>query len=374
MQINSDFILVRTKDGFTVQTKNCKNSFLLKSTEYYEELACLVEALKAEGWWNSEGRISISNKSPELINYFERLFAEHKITAHKNALIKIKIPPLWIEKEKIRVVKNGNLKKFHFGKNGFTKELDTVVFTDKAESAEYFLEYEQEKLDFKTLVSEEELSTNSKDARIYLDVRASNKTFVKFVNFVLKEKTNSLEIRVNEELKKASPELVAKVFGCLIDCEGSIRHTGFTRYVYTRMKNREYLEDWHCLLEKMGINSRIGKADKGLTGLTITCNQNFSKLEKLGFVLRHKTKRQRFKEIVESYKRHQLRRNTALDIYLAKVRENPNTSALDLSKIVKKDKRTVSHYLKRLTDKGKVKTRAVGQKYLYSSLENAAKA
>ena len=49
MQINSDFILVRTKDGFTVQTKNCKNSFLLKSTEYYEELACLVEALKAEG-------------------------------------------------------------------------------------------------------------------------------------------------------------------------------------------------------------------------------------------------------------------------------------------------------------------------------------
>jgi len=47
---NETFQITNDKNKILVKTKHAKNSFLLKRSEYYLELAMLVEALKVEGW------------------------------------------------------------------------------------------------------------------------------------------------------------------------------------------------------------------------------------------------------------------------------------------------------------------------------------
>ncbi len=365
---SSELMSSKTPNGTRIKVKNGKKSFLLKNKKYYDELALLVEALKVEGWWNHVGRISISSKSPELINLFEYLLNFHNIETYKHVDIKVKIPKAWTERERIKVLKGNQELKFHYGRNGFTKELDRIVFWDRFESAGYKIVYDEEVLAFKTAVSKEKLATDLTQARIYGNVRANNKSFTTFLYSVLNEKTASSEIQVNQLLKNAAPSLVAKVFGILVDCEGSIRFSGFTRNIHIRMINRKYLEDWHELLKAIGVSSRVSPIAKVMTELVITCNQNFKKLCELGFALCHKKKKERFEKIMKSYQRHQFQRNSALDTYLNYVRKNPNTSALELSKKLNKDKRVVSHYLKRLTEKGQIKIQSIGQKYLYTAV------
>jgi DNA-binding transcriptional ArsR family regulator len=167
------------------------------------------------------------------------------------------------------------------------------------------------------------------------------------------------------QLKKAPVETIAKVFGALIDCEGSIRYNKLTRSIYVRMCNKEYLEDWKALLEKIGIKSRVSKHE-GLFELTVTCNQNFRKLNDLGFWLHNNRKRTRFESILSGYKKLQVERHTALKYYQEIVKARPNLSAAELSTIAQKDKRTVSHYLKRLFSLGMIKrVRVTKQKYVY---------
>ncbi|MFA4855746.1 MAG: LAGLIDADG family homing endonuclease [archaeon] len=365
---DSALILNKIPEGFAIRLKNSKNPFLLKTLYYYEELASIVEILKVEGWWNSAGRISVSNKSPELVSLFNDLLTFHKIKTYKNALIKVKIPSDW-EKDGIKVLKEGKELKFYFGRSGFTTAPDRIVFHDKFEPTEYKIKQAEKELVFKTKASENELSANLTGIGVYGVIRASNKAFVYFLNSVLKEKSKSKEIRINKELKDARPDLIAKVFARLVDCEGSIRFGGLTRNIHIRMANELYLKDWQSLLEKIGIKSGVYKVANGMTGLVITCNQNFTKLAALGFELCHEKKKDRFRKILESYGKHQFERNTAQNTYLSHIIRNPNISALELARKLKKGKRVVSYYLQKLADNKLVKIKVVGQKYFYSAVD-----
>lgn len=365
---DSALILNKTPEGFTGRLKNSKNPFLLKNLHYYEELASIVEILKVEGWWNSVGRISVSNKSPALVSLFNDLLTFHKIETSKNSLIKVRIPLGW-EKDRIKLFKEGKELKFYFGRSGFTATPDRIVFHDKFEPAEYKITQAEKELVFKTRVSENELSADLTDIGVYGVIRASNKAFTYFLDSILKEKSASKEIRINKELKDAPPDLIAKVFARLVDCEGSIRFSGLTRNIHIRMVNELYLKDWQSLLEKIGIKSSLYKAPKGLPRLIVTCNQNFTKLAALGFELGHEKKKDRFRKILENYKKHQFERGTALDIYLNQVKKNPNISALELARMLKKRKGVVSHYLRKLTNKKLVKIKVIGQKHFYSAVD-----
>ncbi len=143
----------------------------------------------------------------------------------------------------------------------------------------------------------------------------------------------------------SSKEIIASVFGCLIDCEGSLRYCGHTRSIRVRMVNESYLNDWNVLLKKIGIQSNVKTGE--LTTLTITSNQNFKKLKEFGFELVHKEKKERFEKMLAGYKKHQVERNTAKEFYLEKLKEiGQEISASTLAKKLKKSKRVVSHFLR----------------------------
>ncbi len=354
-------------NGFALKIKNAKQPFLLKKNEYYEELASIVEILKVEGWWNPRGVISITSKSPELLTLFDSLLKFHEIHTRWGAIIKFKLPSKLNEedKKKIKILKNEKELKFRFGRNGFTGELDHVVFHSPLEESNYLVKCGEQQFLFETKVSNEELSTNMREAKIYGVIRASNKTFVWFATKILNEKEKSSEIRLNNFLKEAQPEIIAKVFARVVDCEGSIQFYGHKRAICVRMKNKQYLEDWRELLNKIGIPSRLDKQPKGLTALVITNNQHFEMLSGFGFSLCHKEKKARFEKILKSYQKHQVRRNSALSYYLLAVKENPHRGAFELAKITNKSKRVVSHYLKKLVGIGQIKFKAEGQKHFY---------
>ena len=69
---------------------------------------------------------------------------------------------------------------------------------------------------------------------------------------------------------------------------------------------------------------------------------------------------------MSSYQKHQFFRNGALDAYLNQVKQNPNIGTLELANKLNKSKGVVSHYLKKLVNKGQIKIEADGQKYFYS--------
>jgi hypothetical protein len=207
--------------------------------------------------------------------------------------------------------------------------------------------------------------TNNSNVRIYYVLRTSNKAFTTFIKNILFDQTTSNKIRINSLLQNASPKIIAQVFGSLINCEGSIRYTELTRSIYVRMCNKKYLTDWKELLKKIHIKSRVSNC-KSLFQLTITCNQNFTKLINLGFYLHHNKKRTRFENIIAGYKKLQVERNTALEYYFNIVKSNPNKSAIELSKITKKNKRTISHYLKKLCSLGQINWAKIDKKkYIY---------
>jgi hypothetical protein len=364
MILNTPPFLVNKKiDGFEVDSPNSKKSFFIKKDLYYLELAQLVEILKVEGWWNSKGNMSITSKDRELIDFYASLFKFHKIATNLRVTLKVKVPIF--ESMDIKVFENGMQRKFNFGKNGFTGSYDRIVFNTVPSKNHFLIEINGQQIEFELNELNGIITTENSGVYIYYVLKASNIAFTDFLKNILLDKSLSHEIRINSLLKDASNEIIAKVFGILIDCEGSLRYQKFTRSIYVRMCNKEYLNDWNELLKKIGIKSRVFKTEN-LFELMVTCNQNFKKLWDLGFYLHNNRKRAKFENILNGYQKLQVERDTALIYYKSIVKANPGRSVLELSKIVEKDKRVVSHYLKILIALNAVYRKKITlQKYVY---------
>ena len=347
--------------GLKIRIRNSRKPFYLKEDKYYSELAQFIEILKVEGYWNEKGNISIQNKSIELTNYFEKLIKNIGINCRKSILIKTKIPKNWTEKKLIKVFEGNKERAFHFGRNGFTQELDSIVFETKNTEDTYNIIYKDEKVSF----SLEKNQLNTPQIKSYFVLKASNKAFTNFLKQILNEENSTHKIRLNNYLQNSEPKTIAKTFGSVVDCDGSVIYKGLKREVNLQQSSLNYIRDWNKILSSIGVNSHIGKKGN-LFKLTITCNQNFKKLKLLDFDLHHKIKKQRFEKILNNYKKHQVERNTALKYYKKLVKRNPGKSALELSKIATKRKSVVSHYLVILAKSKSISRKLITkQKFVY---------
>ncbi len=360
---NSKFISTNHKNNIEIRLPNSKKSFFIKDETYYAELAELVEIIKVEGYCNSNGNISIDNKDLPLSNFFEKLLLAHEIVPGKRKLIKIKLEE--IDKHTIVIYENGQSRTFHIEKGFKSNKPNKIVFsTGKQNSNISVFQNNKHILSFNL----KEKNLASKAVSKYFTLKFSNKTLANYMRLKLNESFGFDTIRVNKLLINSNSSIITKVFGVLVDCEGSIRFNKKSKHYRTiniRMKNELYLSDWKRLLKKININSNLRK-EKDLWKLTITCNQNFKKLHDLGFELHHSKKRTRFKEMLNSYQKHQVERNTALNYYEKLVEDNPGRSALELSRASNKNKRTVSHYLIRLFNLNILRRQLVTkQKFIY---------
>jgi len=335
------------------------NSFALKSSGYSLELAQLVEVLKVEGSWLNKGAISIYNKSPELISFFSKLFQHHSIKFFVKYNLKIIIPAEYNDFTKLVLLENGVRKNFNFEKNVFKNCVDRLAFETNCKKATYILKDDVTSSSFYSNISEEKFES-SNGLSIYAKVLANNRAFVKFLEDTIFEKGGTYEIRVSGSLKSASPGIIAKVFGSVVDCEGSIRFKGLTRNIRLRMNNNDYLADWSQLLAKLGIFS-----NHSYRCLTITNNQNFQRLSDLGFTLMHPVKDERFKRILKNYKKRQILRNTSENFYIQKLKDVKEISASELSIKLNKSKRVVSHFLTKLERSGKISANKSSLPYIY---------
>jgi len=260
----------------------------------------------------------------------------------------------------LTLLENGKEKKFHFEKNPFKNKIDRIAFSTKLKKANYLLKFGEKSWSFWFKGSSNKFESSEK-LYVYCRLIANNLSFVNFLENSLSENKGSCKIRINKHLKDSAPEIIAKVFACVVDCEGSIRYSGLTRNIRLRMFNDNYLRDWKALLKKIGVKSRHNRSV-----LTITNNQNFQRLSDLGFQLIHKKKKNRFERIMKGYKRRQLIRNTAEEFYLEKLRRiNKKISVLEFAKILNKSKRVVYHFLFRLEKSNKILVDKSSQKYLY---------
>jgi hypothetical protein len=360
---NETFITKINNNNIKVRIKNSKKPFYIKKDRYYSEIAQLIEIIKVEGYWNKKGNIAICNKSQELINFFETLIQDLGLTCRRSILIKIKIPETWKTRKCINVFEGISIRPFYFGRSGFTQKLESIVFETKNINEIFQVAYKDKKLSFS-------LTNNQIDTPIiksYFVLKTSNISFTTFMKLILNEENSTHKIRINDYLKKAKPEIIAKVFGSVVDCDGSIVYYGLKREINLQQSSLDYIKDWNKLLLSIGINSNISKKDK-LYKLTVTCNQNFKKLDLLNFELHHKVKKKRFEKILNNYKKHQVERNTALNYYNNLILEHPGINAFELSQIANKNKRTVSHYLLKLFRSNKITRKLITkQKFIYYS-------
>ncbi len=358
---NKKFNVFQEDSQLKIKIANSKKPFYLKKDSYYSELAQFIEILKVEGYWNCKGNIAIQNKSTELTKYFESLIKGFGINYSKSILIKIKTPKLWNNKKQIFVFEGNTKRAFHFGRNGFTQKFDSIVFETKNTDKKFNIQYKNEYFLF--YLQDGQIDTPK--IKSYFVLKASNKSFTQFMKLILNEENSTHKLRINNYLKASTPKIIAKVFGSVIDCDGSIIYYGLKREINLQQSSLNYIKDWNKLLNSININSNISKKGK-LYKLTITCNQNFKKLNQFGFELHHKIKKTRFQHILNNYKKHQLERNTALNYYKQLVKNNPQTTALNISIISNKNKRVVSHYLKKLFKLGEInRIKITKQKYIY---------
>jgi len=362
--LHMDLSIFKTREsskGIEVSENKRCNPFILKNTSYYPELAQLVEILKVEGSWVKRGALSICSKSPELISCFSNLFDSLSIIYSISYRLKIKLPIEYSDIETIKLFENGSEKAFNFEKNVFKGKIDKIAFSTKSKSGESVLKINGEDHKFHFSIHDD-FFESSNGLYVYSEVRANNKSFVTFLEKTLLEKSGSHEIRISKFLKESNHGIIVKVFASVIDCEGSIRYSGLTRNIRLRMYNDSYLNDWKELLAQIGVTSHFSSGQ-----LTITNNQNFQRLADLGFELVHNAKKQRFESMLKNYQKRQILRGSSAEFYIEKLKGlNRKVSALELSNLLNKNKRVVSHYLLILEKSNKISVDKSPPKFLYS--------
>jgi hypothetical protein len=334
---------------------------------YTNRLASLVEALKVEGYWK-DGFGSICNSNKPLIDYIQRLLQDLSIHVTRSLIVRVKIG-FEVERNKVKVFKDGKPVKFHIQNHqiGDTK-VRRIAFRAPYATAEYTLKIGEGVHGLFINIRGTHVQVQCRlPAFVYINLQFRSLTFSRLLRDVLGEKggKKSRTIRLNELLEKSPPDVVMAAFSMVIDCEGSIDCNGLKRRIRIRMTNRRYLEDWLNVLNSLGIHASLFK--DGLYGLCITGIEDFGKMMGYGFELHHSVKRAKFQKLLNSYKRFQVSRNSALNFYQEQLKKvgHPIT-AQGLASIVGKSKRVVSQYLKKLSDKGLIFIEKSSMPYLYS--------
>lgn len=312
-----------------------------------EEIIYLIESLKVEGYVSIKNReASIQNKDVLFLRRIERILRNNKVNLAKRIFVKVKPSDQDFGLNDVKILLNGIEIKHRIEYSPFDKSKKLVFnLPFKRNSAvDFNFKGENSKID---IVIKNQIALRSKySAFAYLEIRLWN---IKFLRFLEKysDKWSSDNIRLNKILD-SNKNFVASAFSSLVDCEGSLDHRGLVRRIRVRTKNFDYLNDWKILLNFYGIKSRLGR-DGNLFCLSIEGFEDFNNLSDLGVRFFHSKKSVKWEEILKSYKRHQISRNSAKELYISLLREsNRPVTIYELSDKLDKSNRTVEHHLERL--------------------------
>ena len=337
--------------------------------ELNPDLIYLIEALKVEGYWSMKHREgSIQNKNLPFLKEIERILKDIGLNIKKRILIKIRMPEK-LNKKEIRVCNKNKELKFHIEKSPFSKSKKVV----------FILPYEKEynltlnSMPICLYEGEEEFKIKSDlESWAYLELRFWNANFIRFLENYVKDKK---KLKIEDYLFKSSGKFVSKAFSALIDSEGNLVHRKLFRRISIRMRSEKYLEDWKRLLKNYNVDSRFRKSIKENYieySLDVEGLEDFEKLINMGLKLNHSKKSIKWKEMINSYKRKQISRNTAYKFYIEKLKEiNKPVKAIELSEYLGKSKRVISHYLTRLMRKNMINVNKSNVAYLYSYKESS---
>lgn len=330
--------------------------------ELNEELAYLIEALKVEGWWSTKGlQASIQNKNLPLLAKVEQILKNYKVSFSKRVLIKIKLLDSAISKDDIKILSDYELVSFHLERSPFDGSKKIVFFLHFQPKYEVFMILKKRKYKITINFGDEEINVRTiYPAFGYLEIRFYGAQFIRFIDSNSFGK-GSHKIRVNRNISDY-PKFLASAFSAVIDCEGSLDFYHHYRRIRVRMFNQEYLHDWKRLLYKFGISANVNSE-----GLVITGLEDFKKLVDLGITLFHSKKRVKFDLILNSYKREQIARGSAIDFYSKKLKDCKSpVTALDFSRITGKSKSVINHHLLRMSKLGLLNINKGNVKWVYS--------
>lgn len=333
------------------------------------EMMYFIEALKVEGYWSIDHHSGeIQNKNVPLILYFEKILSDFKVKTSKRILMKIKPTNQDFCKKDIKVLLGMKEIGFHFEYSPFDKSKKIVFYLPYKVDYNIIIQFKQQTIPIKTHVGTENVEIECIYPSFgYIGLRFFNTDFIKFVDGLSFGK-GSHKIRINPLLFQAEPILVASALSAVIDCEGSLDYYRHFRKIRLRMCNFKYLKDWQNLLKKFDISCRVDSE-----GLAIEGWEDFDKLINLGIKLFHSKKSKKWYKIINSYKRKQVSRNTALSFYAKELRKiNTPILASEFAKIVGKSKRVVNHYLLKLEKQNllNIDKSNVGWKYSVKEIKN----
>lgn len=318
------------------------------------EIVYLIETLRTDGYYSLKNReAEIQNKNLPFLIYIENTLKQNKINYGKRLLIKVKISEF--ERDDVKLLQNEKEIRFHIEKSPFDGSRK-VVFNLPFKSQNLDIKIKESTFPLSVIIGNEEVITKCEFLSFgYTEIRFHNIKFLRFLDSL-------------KEIKIKNIEFIMSAFSALIDAEGMLEYRGLYRKIRIRMKDKDYLENWKAILKSFDIKSNFGKDEKGLYKLEIYGWEDFDKLVKMGLKFHHSKKIRKFDIIMNSFKRNQVSRNTGKEFYLKKLKEiNRPIAAVELSKTINKNKRTVNHYLLLLERSGKLNVDKNKVPYVYSA-------
>jgi hypothetical protein len=281
--------------------------------------------------------------------------------------VKIKLPSNDLTKENISIKRDNKLLHFRIEKSPLSKNIKATFMTPYSNTinAEILINGEVNHLYIEEKKDEFFISSELKSFA-YLELRFWNIDFINFLeNYVCTKESKNL--RVEKRLFQLPKRYVFSAFSALMDAEGSLDYYRHTRRIRIRMNNLSYLKDWKNILSKFEIHSHFSE-EKKFKQLVVSGWEDFDKIQNSGLNLYHSLKREKWKKIMNSYKKKQVSRGTACDYYIKKLEEiNKPISAKEFAEIEKKSKRVVNHYFTIMDKNNLIKIDKSKVRYMYSA-------
>ena len=334
--------------------------------ELNPDLVYLIESLKVEGYWNpSQYTATICNKNLPFLKRLESIIKRIGIKPYKRILIKVKLNDGSLSKKDITFMNESKKLNFHIEISPFDGSKKIVTSQPYRKSLNLRINIKNKEKTVKIKENREEFEVVSEfKGFAYLTLVIPSVNFIRFISELVEDKK---KLRIDPFLLNSNKEFIIAAFSALIDSEGSIDHYKLFRKIRIRMYSKEYLKDWQTALAKYDIKARFSQNSEKEYGLCIEGWEDFNKLKEMGLKLHQSKKKKKFNEILNSYKRNQVSRNSAEEYYLNELRKlDEPITAREFAEKIRKSKRTVNHYLERLIRNGKIKVDKSKVTYLYS--------
>jgi len=333
--------------------------------ELNEDMIYLIETLKVESYWSKKNfTLTLQNKDIPLLNNIERIVKNLGLNISKRVLLKIRLEDN-TKKEEVKIYWKSKKLNFHIEKSPFDEnKIKAVTSLPYKKNYEIILLYNNKKTLIKIRNFKNEILYESKlDCWVYGDLRFPTK---RLLDFLEEHCGGNKNLHVEKFLFDANEKLVMAAFSALIDCEGSIDWYGLKRLIRIRMRNKKYLKQWSELLKKYGIGNYFRQNKNDEWEVNSSGWEDFDRLEKLGFKLYHSKKADKWKKMMQGFKRNQISRGSYKKFYMRKLKElNRKVTAKEFAEYLKKGKRVVNHYLFKLEKENLIKCDKNNWPYLY---------